>query len=483
MSAARQPTTDSADLQTAQTPPQRATVSDVLRRYGPSFLRAARNQLEPWEARALRELMQCRTADMGGHHWQCSRCGYNHLAYNTCHNRHCAGCGRERRRQWLERVSQWTLPAPYFHLVFTAPHELNPLIEANRSLLYKLQLRAPARAIHRLAARADGPLGAFQPGLISVLHSWGQEMLRHVHSHHVLAGCGPRLGAGAPEWVVCQGRELPLDPALLADTYRDVFLRALRRLHKAGELKMPGALGMWDGRQEFRRFLAPLSEIRWVVFCGSPEHVSRPDAALGYLARYASGAAIGDARIVGDTQGEVTIRIKDYRTGENTTRAMPGDEFVRRFMLHILPPRFSRIRFNGFLGSNIREARLAEARRQLGPRDIKEEEAAAPPPVDTVDAGAGELELDFERKCPRCKFRTLVFLCNLMASVNSWRRIHDTTPSSVRQRQERSLLTIASVQLELPLAGDEDTDEGSGEEGDRPERDNQAAHTTGARPP
>jgi hypothetical protein len=406
--------------------PRRPTVCDILRRYAPEYLETDGHLLADHEERTLTQLTQCRTSALGGHRWKCKVCGGQHVSFNSCHNRHCPGCADKRRDTWLKRMYDWMLPVAYWHLVFTVPHHLNRLIEANQEAIYRLQFDATRCTLNEVAADPRGVLGAVQVGFMMMLHTWGQRMLRHLHTHVVMPAGGFRKdGSG---WLSAEGSEFFLDEDQLADSYRDYYLDQLPRLHQSGDLEFPGALAHLADEARFKAFLAPLKTIRWVVHTGSPEHCHRPEAALEYLSRYVVGSVISDARIVSDEEGEVTIRIKDYRHGgERKTISMPGVEFVRRFMMHVLPFRMSRVRYAGFLGGRYRTRNLAQTREEL---------AAEPTPAhsdESVELGDELPEADTDYPCPHCGAHALMWV----GEIPGWSGWHPYVSLMPRVAQER----------------------------------------------
>ena len=435
--------TEFADLGVASPPeakPPRPTVTEILRRYRPDYLQQHRHELSDQQIRVLMSLTDCRTGALGGHWWECCHCGHGHASYDSCHDRHCPRCGDKRRGAWFDQVRSWVLPTNYFHAVFTVPHHLNRLIEANVREFYRLQFRATRIALTQRAADPTESLGGVKIGFATVLHTWGQQMMTHVHTHVVLAGGGFRLdGSG---WVSSEGREFFLEKGQLADTYRDYYLRSLRGMHRREELVFPGDLAPLADEATFRQFLAPLETIRWVIDCGSPEHCHRPEAALDYLARYVVGSAISDARIVCDEAGEVTIRIKDYRQGaKRDTLTMSGEEFVRRFLLHVLPPYFGRVRYCGLLGNRYRNDNLAKARAQLGVVDSPEEEA--PDTDDEAKFDGEEFEHETSYPCPNCRQRALMWVAFIHA-LRGWQVYRNTAPKAARERVARELAELST---------------------------------------
>ncbi len=417
--------------------PRRPTVCEILRRYAPAYLKIYGFMLDDFERRTLRALTLCRTSALGGHSWKCDLCGGKHASFNSCHSRHCPGCGENRRNQWLNQLSGWLLPVDYWHLVFTVPHDLNRLIEANRKECFRLQFDVTRWALKRVAADPGQPLGSLKVGFTMLLHSWGQWMLTHLHTHIVLAGGGFREDG---RWVSAKKGTFFLDKEQLADTYRDRYLKQLLRLHHKGDLVFPGELAHLADEAKFQELLDRLQRIRWVVHCGQPEHCHRPESALKYLSRYVVGSVISDVRIVSDIDGQVTIRVKDYRNdGERTTTSISGVEFVRRFMMHVMPHHMPRVRHIGFLWCRDRERYLASARRQMGvqlPSEATVSSAA-------LEDALWEIpEADTNYLCPHCGAKALRWVGEIPAETG-WHRYASLMPRAVRQRMLRELREAA----------------------------------------
>jgi hypothetical protein len=317
------------------------------------------------ERRVLAQLVACRTAAMGGHAWECDTCGAIRADYNSCGNRHCPTCRGAARAKWLERVRADLLPVPYFHAVQTLPHEpqLDRLMLANRALICGLLFRSTAKALLQLAADPKH-LGA-RIGLLMVLHTWGQLMDLHTHVHVVVPGGG--LSLDGERWVSCRdGFFLPVE--VIGALVRGKFLAGLKRLWREGKLKLDGKLSPLSEKRTFESWLSTLYAKNWVAYAqGPPSGITGADAVLKYLARYVSGVAISDRRLVSHDNGCVRFGWKNYAAGgtPETTPPLRGVEFVRRYMLHVLPRGFVRIRSYGLLSNRHRKADLARCRALL----------------------------------------------------------------------------------------------------------------------
>jgi Putative transposase/Transposase zinc-binding domain len=341
-------------------------VADIVRAVGRSFIENHRSWLTGLHLKVLSAIERCRTAALGGHRDRCSRCGHTvAISYNSCRNRHCPKCQTNARDKWLAARQGELLAVPYVHVVFTLPHELAPLAFHNKKLLYTLLFRASAATLLEVAANPRH-LGA-EIGFLSVLHTWGQNLLHHPHVHCVIPAGG--LSPDHQRWVHPQ-YPFFLPVRVLSRMFRGKFVAGLKRAFCNGDLCLPGALKPLAQDKVLRSFLRTLFRQDWVVYAkrpfGGPQHV------LHYLARYTHRVAISNHRLVDFTDGKVAFRWKDYAHG-NKCRLMTvtAEEFLRRFLLHSLPRGFVRIRSFGFLANRRRTARLPlcrqllEANRQL----------------------------------------------------------------------------------------------------------------------
>lgn len=346
----------------------------------------------------LRQLTACRTPLLGGSLFACADCGVTERRYHSCGNRHCPQCGGTARARWLQRMVQHLLPVPYYQVVFTLPDELSAITLAHPTKVYQLLFRAAADTLLEVGADPKH-LGA-QLGFWLVLHTWGQQLQHHPHVHAVVPGGG--LSADGSRWVSCApGFLLPV--RVLSQVFRDKFLAGLRRLRADGELRLPPSQAAFEPSSTW---LDQLAARDWVVYCQAPPPglESRPEAVLAYLARYVSGTAISERRLIGLSNGAVTFRWKDYRTGRSDNLlTLPGAEFLRRFLQHILPPSFPRVRSYGLLANRPRAAALARCRQLLGgPEEL-------PSPAESGTCKDESHSVDGESpsaaRCPACGSR------------------------------------------------------------------------------
>lgn len=325
-------------------------VADIFRRHGPLY--RARHRLPRQQLRLMGAIESCRTATLGGHVERCSHCPHQRISYNSCRNRHCPKCQNLERNRWLERRQSELLPAPYFHAVFTIPEQLNALALRNKAAVYGILFQASAQTLLTIAGDRRH-LGA-RIGFFSILHTWGQNLLLHPHVHCVVTGGG--LSPDGERWIGCRPGFL-LSVRVLSRLFRRLFLEALRRAFDQGQLQEAG---------ELPPLLAQLSQREWVVYAKPP--FGGPAQVLNYLGRYTHRVAISNNRLLGMDGEQVKFRYKHYRakhTDRRRTMTLAAEEFIRRFLLHTIPPGFQRIRHYGLLASRHKQANLARCRQLL----------------------------------------------------------------------------------------------------------------------
>ena len=336
-------------------------VADIIPASGNSYWERHRSHLAWQHRKVLDAIARCRTPALGGHRDQCSSCAHQVISYNSCRNRHCPKCQGNARAKWLAARSAELLPVPYFHVVFTLPHELSALVLQNKRLLYDLLFRTSAATLLEVA-RDPKHLGA-DIGLLSVLHSWGQNLQHHPHIHCIIPAGG--LAEDRSGWVAASPRFF-LPVRVLSRVFRGKFAAGLNQLADQNKLQFHGSLIDLAQPHCFRRFLHQLFRQEWVVYAkpplGGAEHV------LNYLARYTHRVAISNHRLVAFQDGRVSFRWKDYaHGGKKKLMTLAADEFLRRFLLHVLPKGLVRIRHFGLFANRRRTAMLALCRSLLGP--------------------------------------------------------------------------------------------------------------------
>jgi hypothetical protein len=334
-------------------------VADVFRRHGAAYRQAHAGHLSRGQRRVIGAIETCRSAALGGHLEQCNDCGRLRIAYNSCRNRHCPKCQGLARAEWLADRQSELLPVPYFHVVFTVPTPIAEIALHNKAVVYGILFTAAAETLRVIAADPQH-LGA-EIGLVAVLHTWGQNLHHHPHVHCVVPGGGPSVDR--TRWVGCRpGFFLPVK--VLSRFYRRLFLTRLQAAFEAGQLRFFGDLASLATPAAFAARLRPLRTIRWVVYAKRP--FGGPEQVLDYLGRYTHRVAIANSRLVGLAEGRVSFRWKDYRHHDKQkVMTLGADEFIRRFLLHVLPDGFHRIRHYGYLANGGRAAKLAHCRRLL----------------------------------------------------------------------------------------------------------------------
>jgi len=339
----------------------------------------------------------CRTAALGGHVARCEKCAHTHIAYNSCRNRHCPKCQGAAAKQWLAARAAELLPVPYYHVVFTLPSAIADIAYQNKAMIYDLLFKASAETLIAIAADPKH-LGA-RIGITSVLHTWGSALTHHPHVHMIVPGGG--LSLDGKRWVSCRpGFFLPV--RVLARLFRRLFLERLVAAHKTGRLTFFGNYAPLADAQAFATYLAPLRKIEWVVYAKRP--FGGPKAVLAYLSRYTHRVAIANSRLIALDRNGVTFKWKDYRAkGRERAKLMTlvTDEFIRRFLIHVLPRGFHRIRHYGLFASGARADNITRARELLDVPTARTEAA------DTDAANSNE-PLTLAHPCPCCGGRMIV---------------------------------------------------------------------------
>jgi len=379
----------------------RLRVADVLRCCWESYNR--NHRLAPYVARAVGHLLRCRTAALGAHIHECDHCGAEVPLYNSCRSRHCPTCQNHAKTQWLDARLEEVLPVQYFHVVFTLPHALNPLVDANRALLLGELFGTTNWVLQRFARdprwRLEGQLG-----FLAILHTWTQRLKLHFHVHCIVPG-GVWRGASKPSgeggqedkkrWKPCRGQWL-FRKQSLADAFRNRYLKRLRALRKRGKLRYGGRAARFEDEAFWEALLEKLAQTPWIVY---PKPVpGDASQALDYVARYTHKVAIGDYRIKALENGRVTYSWRDRADdSREKTETLPAGEFTRRFLSHILPDGFHKIRYFGWMAAMQRKTRLAEIRAALG---VQAPEPAAKEPFAQRILCETGVDLTL---CPQCQ--------------------------------------------------------------------------------
>jgi putative transposase/transposase-like zinc-binding protein len=348
-------------------------VAGIFRGHGPAWRRANAGHVSLGQLKVMSAIENCRTAALGGHVARCEDCSHTQIAYNSCRNRHCPKCQGAAAKQWLAEREAELLPVPYYHVVFTLPAQISDIAYQNKAAIYDLLFKASAEALTTIAADPKH-LGA-RVGITSVLHSWGSTMTHHPHVHMIVPGGGIALDGS--RWVSCRpGFFLPV--RVLSRLFRRLFLAMLLAAHKAGRLQFFGQHMALANIQAFTAYLAPLRRTEWVVYAKRP--FGGPEAVLAYLSRYTHRVAISNRRLIAFDSNGVTFKWKDYRAkGRERAKVMTlaSNEFIRRFLIHVLPHGFHRIRHYGLFASSKRVENIARARQLLTVPKPQSENAAA----------------------------------------------------------------------------------------------------------
>jgi hypothetical protein len=372
-------------------------VADIFRCRGSAWRKANSGHVSLAQLKVMSAIERCRTAALGGHVERCEECAHTRIAYNSCRNRHCPKCQGATAKEWLADRAAELLPVPYYHLVFTLPAPIADIAYHNKTVIYGILFKAAAETLITIAANPKH-LGA-SIGLTAVLHTWGSALTHHPHVHIIAPGGG--ISPDGQHWISCRaGFFLPV--RVLSRLFRRLFLQQITAAHKAGLLQFFGDRTALADHRVFTAYLAPLRKAEWVVYAKRP--FGGPTAVLAYLSRYTHRVAIANSRLVAFDGERVTFKWKDYRAkGDARYKLMTlyADEFIRRFLIHVLPGGFHRIRHYGLFANANRAGNIALARQLLG----------VPDPVPSSDEGDGAedgLEHEEWNPCPCCGGRMII---------------------------------------------------------------------------
>jgi hypothetical protein len=372
-------------------------VADIFRAHGPAWREAKAGHVSLGQLKVMSAIESCRTAALGGHVARCENCSHTQISYNSCRNRHCPKCQGAAAKEWLAEREAELLPVPYYHVVFTLPASIADIAYQNKAVIYNLLFKASAETLTTIAADPKH-LGA-RIGVLSVLHTWGSALTHHPHVHMIVPGGG--ISLDGEKWVSCRpGFFLPV--RVLSRLFRRLFLEKLVAAHQAGELQFFGNHAALTDAQAFAAYLAPLRNSEWVVYSKRP--FGGPKEVLRYLARYTHRVAISNRRLIALDDNGVTFKWKDYRI-EGCERykvmTLATSEFIRRFLIHVLPDGFHRIRYYGLLASTTRAENIARARELLAVPIL---------PIEAIkDASTEAAEPQTpEHPCPCCGGRMII---------------------------------------------------------------------------
>jgi hypothetical protein len=383
-------------------------VADVFRRYGEAYRDKHDASMSTAQRRVMTAVEVCRTAALGGHLERCDECGHERNCFNSCRDRHCPKCQSLARAQWIEDRQSELLEAPYFHVVFTVPEEIAAIAYQNKEVVYGILFRATADTLKTIAADPEH-LGA-EIGFFAVLHTWGQNLLFHPHLHCVVPGGG--LSPDGQRWVSCRP-DFFLPVRVLSRLFRRLFLESLQKAFDSGKLHLFTALEPLREGTAFARHLARAKASEWVVYAKRP--FAGPRQVLDYVGRYTHRVAISNNRLLDIENDRVRFQWKDYRDGDQVkTMTLSADEFIRRFLLHVLPTGFQRIRYYGLLGNRYRQEKLDQCRRLLG-MHLPDPHTSAPTEQDYRDRYEN-LTGSSLRQCPQCQRGRMVLVVTLPKS-------------------------------------------------------------------
>ncbi len=390
-------------------------LADVFRLYGQEYRR--KHKLPVSHLKVMHAVEVCRTRCLGGHLERCDRCGHERPAYNSCRNRHCPKCQSLAKARWLEARRRELLPVGYFHTVFTLPHELNPLALRNKRTVYDILFASAAETLKEFAASGRHKLRG-KPGFTAALHTWDQKLLQHVHLHCVIPGGA--LSFDRKRWMRSRSKFL-FPVKALSKVFRGKFTAKLEAAFSRGALRFPGSIAALAGPESFKSLLAGLRSKPWVVYAKPP--FASPLKVLDYLGRYTHRVAISNHRILDVGSETVTFAYRDRADGnQRKTMKLPAEEFIRRFLLHVLPKGYMRIRHFGFLAGPNRKRDLARCRELLGLE-------AQPPEPEKMSTEELVLELtgiDLTA-CPCCRHGRMRKVTELQPLTGRPRMIEDTS--------------------------------------------------------
>lgn len=385
---------------------KRIEIADIFRKYGSAFREKYRIPLH--YIKVMNLISVCRTSALGGHLEKCDKCGYETNAYNSCRNRHCPKCQFTAKEKWIENRKSELLPIPYYHIVFTIPEELNRLTLANKKVMYNILFKSASETLLVLG-KDPKHLGA-EIGIIAVLHTWGQNLMDHPHLHCIVTGGG--LNRDKSKWVKAKKakhKNFFIHVNIISDLFKKKFLYYFKKAQKNKELKFVGKISELNEHKVFQSMLNSLYTKKWITYCKRP--FGGPEKVLEYLGRYTHRVAISNNRIKRMENNRVVFEWKDYR--DNNTRKemeLPAVEFIRRFLLHILPENFYKTRYYGILSSRSKQKAIARCRELLGvAKDKEPKEAEIVQTCSDRELPNKEISVGYNQ-CPNCKVGTMHFL-------------------------------------------------------------------------
>lgn len=386
-------------------------VADLFRAFGPAYREVHGHEMPVRHKRVMRAIEICRTAELGGHVDQCDHCGASRISYNSCRNRHCPKCQSLDKERWLEAREKDLLPTSYFHLVFTLPEGLRPLALRHQRVIYNLLFKSVSETFIELA-KDPKHLGA-QIGFIVILHTWTQTLMDHPHLHCLVTGGG--LSLDGKRWISSR-KDFFISVKVLSSLFRGKFLDGLKKAYEAGELTFAGQIEELKEASAFKRFLSDLYHQKWVVYCKPP--LKNPQKVMDYLGRYTHRVALSNDRLVRMEGDQVSFRWRD--SAENNRiklLSLEAFEFIRRFLLHVLPDHFVKIRYYGILSHRSRKRKLLWCKKLLGVSTDKEPEE---PTRETWQDLLTRMTGIDPRVCPHCGKGRMILRETLLPALSRW---------------------------------------------------------------
>ena len=371
-------------------------MAEIFRQYKEEYLRKYGDRILPSHRKTIDDIINCRTPVLGGNLFTCSSCGKSHYSYHSCGNRHCPKCQASAAQRWLEARQDDLLPVEYFHVVFTIPSQVNELAYQNKSVVYDILFKAASKTLMMIAGDKKH-LGA-KLGATLVLHTWGSAMTHHPHIHGIVPGGG--LSADGQQWIACKpGFFLPV--RVLSRLFRRLFLELLMKAYQDKQLYFYHKLKPMEGYHAFSQWLKPMTQKEWVVYAKRP--FAGPQAVLAYLSRYTHRVAIANSRLISMDNKNVTFKWKDYRNKDGHRQknmTLSIDDFIQRFLLHILPKQFHRIRHIGLFANAHRKKNLAQIRQLL----VEQKGSTIPEAIVNTQEEKQRLDepIDYFYQCPEC---------------------------------------------------------------------------------
>ena len=374
---------------------KKCELADIFMKFGTDYRKC--HNIPLIHHRVMRAVTNCRTSQLGGHMKKCDHCGYSHPTYNSCGNRHCPKCQSLAKFRWVKKRKEELLPAAYFHNVFTLPHDLNGIARSNKKIIYDILFKSVSQTLLEFG---QNELGG-KIGFIATLHTWDQKLLEHIHLHCVIPGGA--LSSDKKRWIGPESDNFLFSVKALSKVFKGKFLCYLKDSYTKGDLTFAGKSLSYETSEGFKALIDELYRKEWIVYSKKP--FAGPEKVLDYLGRYTFRTAISNERIKGIAGGRVTFAYRDRRDDNRKKEiTLSADEFIRRFLLHVLPSSYMRIRHYGFLSNRNRKANIIQVKKLLGVSSFTEEK-----PGKNMEELMLELTGKDISKCPKCKVGTMVF--------------------------------------------------------------------------